>query len=68
MTSIHLNIIFTTEIGQNNSNNFLEPTISRVNNFCIFRKYHTDTTIHKTSVNSVQLKIVTYKGKDHKLK
>lgn len=71
INSIHPNIEFSIEIEQDKSINFLDITITRLQNkheFSIFRKpSHTDTTIHSSSIHPYQQKVAAYNSMIHRL-
>jgi hypothetical protein len=71
VNSIHSNIKFTREIKQNQSINFLDLKIIRIENkheFSVFHKpIHTDTTIHSTSSHPAQHKLAAYYSMFHRL-
>lgn len=71
INSVHSNIKFTIEMEQNNSINFLDLTISKINNkhdFSIFHKpSHTDITIHNSSVHPYSHKLAAFNSMIHRL-
>jgi hypothetical protein len=71
INTIHPNIKFTIELELDNAINFLDLTISKVNNshdFSIFHKpSHTDITIHNTSTHPYQHKLAAYNSMIHRL-
>lgn len=71
INSLHPNIKFTLETEQNNSINFLDLTITKVNNkheFSIFHKpSHTDITIHNSSSHPYTHKVSAYNSFIHRL-
>lgn len=71
VNKIHPKIKFKLELESNKSLNFLDLTISRVNNkldFQIYRKpTHTDTTIPATSCHPLQQKLAAFRSYVHRL-
>lgn len=71
INNLHPNIIFTLEIEQNGSINFLDLTITKENNkhdFSIFHKpSHTDITIHNKSNHPYCHKISAFNSFIHRL-
>lgn len=71
INKIHPNITFTSELEINNSINFLDLTITKINNkhdFSIYHKpSHTDTTIHNKSVHPYTHKLAAYNSLVHRL-
>lgn len=71
INSIHNNIKFTIEKEHNNSINFLDLSINKINNkhnFAVFHKpTHTDMTIHNTSCHPIQHKLASFFSMIHRL-
>jgi len=71
INSLHEKINFTIETEKDNSINFLDLKISRIENkhiFSIYRKpSHTDTTIHQNSAHPVQHKLAAFHSMIHRL-
>lgn len=71
INSLHNRIEFTLETEKNNSINFLDLTITRINNkldFSIFHKpSHTDITIHNNSTHPYSHKLAAYNSYIHRL-
>ena len=71
INKLHKNIAFTLEVEQNNSINFLDLTISKVNSrlsFSIFRKpTYTDMVIHNTSMHPYTHKLAAFRSYIHRL-
>lgn len=71
INNIHPNIKFTIEEEINNSINFLDLQISKINHkheFSIFHKpSHTDITIHSSSTHPIQHKLAAFHSMVHRL-
>lgn len=65
MNSMHRNIMFATEMEQNNSNQFFDHHSSRLNNR--HKQPHTDITIDNYPVQPFRQKIEAYNSMVHRL-
>ena len=71
INKLHKNITFTLEKEIENSINFLDLTITKINNKCSFKIFHkpthTDMVIHNTSVHPYAHKLAAFRCYIHRL-
>lgn len=71
INNLHPRIKFTLEIEEDNSINFLDLTIQKLDNFLSFSIYrkptHTDSVIHYTSVHPYTHKLAAFRSLVHRL-